>query len=145
MDLSKDGEVALHGREAFRSVAYKDIAGIWTIGYGSTRVKGIPVKEGDKITEADAVNETRAFVSEVVATINKLVKVPLTQNQFDALVSFIYNVGITAFTNSTLLKLLNLREYLQAADQFLRWTFAGGKYSAGLYNRRVQERKQFLT
>lgn len=144
MELSKEGESKLHDREAFRSVAYKDIAGIWTIGFGSTRVNDIPVKEGDTITFEEAVKQTTQFVKSVEDAINTLVKVTLTQNQFDALVSFIYNVGIRAFSTSTLLKLLNQKEYLQAADQLLRWTFAGGKYSAGLYNRRVQERKQFL-
>lgn len=145
MELSKSGEDKLHQREAFRAKAYQDVANIWTIGFGSTRVKGVPVKSGDTITLEDAIAETKLFVNEVVTIINKLVKVPLRQNQFDALVSFIYNVGITAFTNSTLLRLLNQGEYVQAADQLLRWSFAGKKYSAGLYNRRVDERKQFLT
>lgn len=145
MELSKQGEAKLHDREAFRSTAYQDIAGIWTIGFGSTRVDGIPVKQGDTITLEEAVKQTRSFVKQVEDSINKLVKVVLTQNQFDALVSFVYNVGIAAFTSSTLLKLLNQKEYLAAADQLLRWVFAGKKYSAGLYNRRVDERKQFLT
>lgn len=145
MELSKSGEDKLHDREAFRSSAYKDIAGIWTIGFGSTRVDGVPVKEGDTITLEKAIDQTKLFIKNVEKAINDNVKVKLTQNQFDALVSFIYNVGIGAFLSSTLLRLLNSKEYLAAADQFLRWVFAGKKYSAGLYNRRVAERKQFLS
>jgi hypothetical protein len=73
-----------------------------------------------------------------------VVKVPLTQNQFDALVSLVYNIGQTAFSNSTLLKKLNAKDYQGAADQFLRWNKGGGKVMKGLVRRREAERALFL-
>ncbi|WP_312069487.1 lysozyme, partial [Acinetobacter sp.] len=78
------------------------------------------------------------------ASVNNLVKVPLSQNQFDALVSLTYNIGSTAFKNSTLLKKLNAKDYAGAADQFLRWNKGGGKVLKGLVRRREAERALFL-
>lgn len=76
--------------------------------------------------------------------INKLVKVPLTQGQFDALVSFEFNIGYGAFKDSTLLRLLNAGKYRESAEQFTRWVYSGGKISAGLQKRREEEKRLFL-
>ena len=77
-------------------------------------------------------------------TVNDLVKVPLTQNQFDALVSLTYNIGTGAFEKSTLLKKLNTGDYQGAADQFTVWNKGGGKVLQGLVNRRAKEKEVFL-
>jgi len=112
-----------------------------TIGYGHT--KG--VKMGQHIT----INQAEQFLLEDVAwasdAVNRLVKVKLTQNQFDALVSFVFNVGATAFSKSTLLRLLNAGDYKGAADQFLRWNKQAGKVLRGLDTRRKEERALFLS
>ena len=79
------------------------------------------------------------------ACVNGAVKMPINQNQFDALVSFTYNVGCSAFRNSTLLRLLNQGYELQAAAQFNRWTLGGGKVQAGLVSRRAAERALFVS
>lgn len=129
--------------EGFRSNAYPDPAtggAPWTIGYGTT--KG--VKKGMTVTQAQAEQLLRDDVKVFEEAVRKAVKVPLTQNQFDALVSFTYNVGPGNMTTSTLIKLINLKEYKSAAEQFLRWNKAAGKVMAGLTRRREAERKLFL-
>lgn len=127
--------------EGFRAHAYLCPANVWTIGYGFT--KG--VKKGDTITrgQADArlVHELGDFGDQV----EKMVKVPLKQCQFDALVSFAFNVGVGALRDSTLLKLLNAGNYAGAADQFTRWNKAGGKVLPGLVKRRAAEKELFLS
>lgn len=123
-----------------RLKAYKDVVGVWTIGYGHT--KG--VKSGQEITEDQAELLLRSDVSEFESAVSKVVKVTLAQHEFDALVSFSYNVGKTALANSSLLTLLNAGERAKAADQFLRWDKAGGKIVKGLTNRRKAERAMFL-
>lgn len=113
----------------------------WTVGYGHT---GPEVKEGYTITkgEAEVLLERDLRASE--GFVNSLVKVRLEQNQFDALVSFVYNVGGGAFRDSTLLRLLNAGDFKGAADQFLRWDKAQGKVLSGLTRRRKKERELFL-
>lgn len=129
--------------EGFRTNAYPDPAtggAPWTIGYGTT--KG--VKKGMVVTQAQAEALLREDVKAFEEAVRKAVKVPLTQNQFDALVSFTYNVGPSNMSSSTLIKLVNLKEYKSAAEQFLRWNKAAGKVMAGLTRRRQAERKLFL-
>lgn len=113
----------------------------WTIGWGHT--KG--VNPGDRITERQA----EAFLTEDLAvfelTVNSAVKVPLTQNQFDALVSLAFNIGGANFAGSTLVKKLNAGDPRGAADQFPRWKFASGKEMKGLVRRRAAERELFLS
>ena len=121
MTLSENGIKLIKSFEGLRLSAYRDVAGIWTIGYGSTRYHdGKPVKPGDKLADeqqADALfSNTLGQYEEAV---NQYVKVPLTQSQFDALVSFTYNEGTGALRESTLLKRLNEKDYHGAADQFL--------------------------
>lgn len=131
--------------EGLRLSAYDDGVGIQTIGYGTTRYpNGNKVKRGDKITLEQAEQYLRHDLSKFEDTVNSLVKVPLTQNQFDALTSLVYNIGSGAFSNSTLLKKLNIKDYKGAADQFLVWNKAGGRTLQGLVNRRTKERQLFL-
>ena len=99
---------------------------------------------GQKITQEEAEKLLRQDLIVHCNNVSKLVKVPLNQNQFDALVSFEYNVGYGAFMNSTLLKLLNQKKYKEASEQFGRWKFAGGKILAGLVKRREAEKQLFL-
>ncbi len=140
----------IKGFEGCRLEAYQDSAGIPTIGWGSTRYKdGSRVNMGDRLKSVAEANDLfwvtmRYFASEV----NRLVKVPLTQNQFDALCSLVYNIGVGNFERSTLLEYLNKGKFIQAADQFLVWnkiTKDGKKQiSRGLVIRRVKERSVFL-
>jgi lysozyme len=125
--------------EGLRLEAYLCPAKVWTIGYGHTKT----AKPGMKITEGGAEALLRHDLEWVESTINKNVKVPLTQNQYDALASFIYNVGAGAFRKSTLLRLLNQGDYAGAAGQFQRWNKAGGKVLRGLTRRRQAEAEKF--
>ncbi|WP_115746948.1 lysozyme [Escherichia coli] len=112
----------------------------WTIGYGTTS----GVKPGMVITEAEAEALLKKDLYKFETGVSKLVKVPLTQNEFDALVSFAYNVGLGNLAASTLLKKLNEGDHQGAADQFPRWNRGGGKVLPGLTRRREAERKMFL-
>jgi GH24 family phage-related lysozyme (muramidase) len=114
---------------------------VWTIGYGHTHT----TKQGMKITAGQAESLLRKDITWVEKAVNKLVVVPLTQNQFDALASFVFNVGEGAFSSSTLLRLLNSGDYEGAANQFLRWNKQKGRVLNGLTKRREEERKLFLS
>lgn len=126
--------------EGLRLEAYKCPADVWTIGYGHTR----GVIPGDVITKKEA----EAFLSEDVedaeSAVNEYVNVKLNQNQFDALVSFVYNLGAGNFKSSTLLRKLNQGDYLGAANEFERWNKAGGKVLNGLVRRRKAESNLFI-
>ena len=125
--------------------AYLCPANVWTIGIGTTIYpNGVKVKKGDKCTLEQAHEYLAHDMIEFEKTVNDSVKVPLSQNQFDALVSLTYNIGSTAFKNSTLLKKLNAKDYAGAADQFLVWNKGGGKVLKGLVRRRDAERALFL-
>lgn len=117
-----------------------------TIGYGTTLYpNGIPVKLGDpSITEDQATEYLSAVLKPLEKQINKSVTIDLAQNQFDALISFAYNVGIGNFLNSTLLKKLNSDFVESAADQFLVWDKQAGNVLAGLLRRREAERALFI-
>jgi lysozyme len=127
--------------------AYKDQGGVWTIGFGSTFNidENRPVREGDTITEATALRWLKTITADLQAEIKAMVKVPVTQNQLDSLTSLAYNIGRTAFKNSTLLKILNSgKPKIEVADQFLRWNKVKGVVNQGLVNRRGKERELFL-
>ena len=146
MNLSKTGLDLIKRFESFRAAPYLCSAGVPTIGYGTTIYpNGIKVKLSDqKITQQLAETFLQHHVNAIEKDVSKLVKVTLTQNQFDALVSFAYNVGIGAFGDSTLLKLLNAGDIDNASKQFERWNKAGGKVSNGLTRRRNAEKALFL-
>lgn len=123
--------------------AYLDPVGIWTIGFGHVIRRGerFPVR----ITRERGLQLLAQDVGVAEAAVRRLVKVRLTQAQFDALVAFAFNVGTGALADSTLLRELNAEHYRAAADQFLRWTHAGGRELPGLVRRRRAERALFLS
>jgi len=121
--------------------AYRDIVGVLTIGYGHT---GPDVHEGQEITQEQADHLLEVDLSGAILTVDLLVKVPISQNQFDALVDLTYNIGSGAFRGSTLLKLLNADHYLQAAYEFVKWDMADGKHIPGLLKRRAAEQALFM-
>lgn len=141
MNISQKGIDLIKKFEGCRLAAYKCPAGVWTIGYGHT---GADVRSGKIITQEEAEKLLRTDLKLHCNNVSQLVRVPLTQNQFDALVSFEYNVGYAALKNSTLLKLLNANKYKEAAEQFGRWKYAGGKILMGLVRRREEEKQLFL-
>ncbi|WP_096911029.1 MULTISPECIES: lysozyme [Acinetobacter] len=131
--------------EGTRLKAYDDGVGVWTIGIGTTIYpNGTKVKKGDVCTLDQAKSYFAHDLKRFEASVNNQVKVPLSQNQFDALVSLVYNIGSGNFASSTLLKKLNAKDYAGAADQFPRWNKAGGKVLNGLIRRRDAERALFL-
>ena len=138
--ISNAGLSLIKGFEGFRAKAYVCPAGVLTIGYGHT---GPDVKPGMTISDARGTELLAQDVSRFERAVNKFVKVPLAQHQYDALVSFTYNVGEGNFQTSTLLKKLNAKDYAGAAAQFDRWNRGGGRVLAGLVRRRAAERKMF--
>lgn len=127
--------------EGYSETAYQDTGGVWTIGYGHT--KG--VKPGMKITKEQALAYLSEDLQWVEAALAKRVKVALTQNQYDALCSFVYNIGETQFAGSTCLKRLNAKDYIGAAEALTWWNKDDGRVVQGLVNRRNDEKKLFLT
>jgi GH24 family phage-related lysozyme (muramidase) len=127
------------------AAAYICPSGVATIGWGTTFYpNGTPVRLGDVRTRAQCDEYERHDLRKFSDSVNRLVKVPLTQSMFDALVSFTYNVGAYAFESSTLLRLLNAKDYAGAAGQFERWNKgANGQVLAGLVRRRDAEEKLF--
>jgi lysozyme len=126
--------------------AYLDQGGVWTIGFGSTYNidENRKVKEGDTITEATALRWLKTITANLQADIKALVKVPVTQNQLDSLTSLAYNIGLTAFKDSTLLNRLNAgKPKSEVGEQFMRWVFVKGVMNQGLVNRRSKERELF--
>jgi lysozyme len=140
--------------EGLRLVAYLCTGKRWTIGYGTTvYADGTMVQEGDTCTKSDAEAFLVTDVRHFAADVRSLVKVPVTNNQFCALVSFAYNVGsdidadkiAEGLGDSTLLKKLNAGDIKGAADEFPKWNKSGGFVTPGLVRRREAERKLFLT
>ncbi len=128
--------------EGLRTKAYQDSNGIWTIGYGNTQ----GVKEGDTITDEEAEEQLRIYLQNLGPQIIKNVKIPLNNNQYAALLSFAYNVGIGNLENSTLLKLINDKDTSAIVQQFLRWDKdQAGQELAGLKARRMAEASLYLT
>ena len=146
MKASKDCIDLIKRFEGCRLKAYKCPANVWTIGCGHTGlVNGKPITEGMTITELMANTLLAIDLQKFENTINRLVKKPLTQAEFDSLVSFVFNVGEGNFAKSTMLKLLNQGHFDLAAQQFERWIYAKGKALNGLKKRRLAEKTLFLT
>lgn len=148
--ISEKGLALLRGDEEFRAVAYRDQGGVWTIGYGTTFIKGQPVAEGMTCTPEQAEAWLRGDAAYAAACVNQTAnpRRPFTQAQFDALVSFAYNVGVGAYRASTLHKTI-LRDAPVLEHHFTDWckykdsatrTF---KVSAGLLARRQREFARF--
>ncbi len=139
MRTSEAGILLIKSFEGCRTVAYQDAVGVWTIGYGHT----IDVKEGMRITQHQCDVMLEVDIETYENYINKYVIVSLTQNQFDALVSWVYNLGPTNLRNSTMLKVLNAGKYEEVPYQMQRWNRAGGKVLKGLVVRRTAEAELF--
>jgi lysozyme len=155
MRISQNGISHLRRVEAFMSHLYNDgpsrNTGNCTVGYGHLvhynpcniqkfasehqYINGISVKNATTLLRSD--------VRHAEAAINKLVTVPLNQNQFDALVSLVFNIGVGAFSKSTLLKVINAKQFSRAPSAFRMWNKTGGKISHGLINRRASEIRLF--
>lgn len=144
MNISQAGINLIKSFEGLRTKAYKAVPTekYYTVGYGHY---GSDVRDDHVISEKQAEKLLYDDVQSFVAAVNKLLKVDVTQNQFDALVSFAYNVGVGALKSSTLLEYLNAGNFQKAADEFLKWNKSGGKVYGGLVKRREQERALFLT
>lgn len=140
MNISAKGIALIEQFEGLRMHAYQDGAGIWTIGYGHTS----GVKPGDVCTSAQADEWLDSDIAQAERAVNTMARVPMTQGQFDALVSFTYNLGGNALQGSTLLRLLNAGATQIAASEFPKWDHVAGAVSAGLLKRRVAEQALFL-
>ena len=140
MRTSPKGISLIKSFEGLRLKSYQDSVGVWTIGYGATRGIGPNMAITNEQAERMLMNDIARFEPEL----DRLAKVPLSQNQWDALMSFTYNLGADNLGSSTLLKRLNAKDYAGAAEQFARWNKAGGQVLAGLTKRRTAERVMFL-
>ena len=147
MQLSTNGFNLLAELEGVILHPYKDSVGIPTIGIGSTYYEdGTKVTMKDKaITKERAIQLAKNVVKSFEARVNKSIVVPMTQNQFDAMVLLCYNIGESGFARSSVVRNFNAGNLQEAADSFLLWNKAGGKVSKGLTNRRQKERNLFLT
>lgn len=150
MNISESGKKLLAQWEGFKRTVYKDVAGLPTIGVGHllTRnelssgkiiIANETVRYNDGLTEQQVYDLLDQDLDPAEGVVNESVRVSLSQNQFDALVSFAFNVGTSAFRNSTLLKRLNAGEYAEVPAQLRRWVHAGGKTVKGLVIRRNHE------
>ena len=140
MKISQEGLSLIKKFEGLELTAYKCAAGVWTIGYGHTK----DVQEGDEWSEAHADHMLEVELEEFEGYINDNVTVALSQNQFDALVSWVYNLGPANLKASTMLKVLNSGDYEGVPAQIKRWNKAGGKVLEGLIRRREAEALLFI-
>ena len=138
--LSLAGTVFIQSLEGTKNVAYLDSAGVPTICTGSTR----HVRIGQVASEAECAVRLQEDTSRAGAALKRGVTVPVTQEQYDALLSLVFNIGEGAFMRSTLLVRLNAGRCTEAADEFLRWRYAAGKPLRGLLKRRQAERAMFI-
>jgi lysozyme len=141
MKIGTKGLELIKRFEGCRTEAYLCPANVWTIGYGHTKT----AKPGLRITLSQAEALLKQDLIGFEKYVNNAVKVPLNQNQYDALVSFTFNVGTGAFFKSSLLRKLNIGDYSGAANEFPRWVYGGGKKLLGLERRRRAERDLFLS
>lgn len=144
--INQAGLNLIESFEGCKLKPYLDSVNIPTIGIGTTRYpNGVAVTMQDSaITKDEAYAFLKSHLDKNCKDVSSKVKVVINDNQFAALVSFVYNVGIGAFNSSTLLKRLNAGEFQKAADEFLKWDHAGGVVVKGLTRRRQAERALFL-
>lgn len=147
MTINQKGIDLIKHFEGFYEKSYLCPAKVWTIGYGTTKwYSNDPVKSGQTVTKSEAENLLKHDLTQFEKGVISLVKAKINENQFSALVSFAYNVGLGALAKSTLLKMLNAGAEPEAvAPQFLRWNKAGGQVLAGLTRRREAEANLFLS
>ena len=140
MVYSKTVVTLIEKFEDVKLKAYQDSVGVWTIGYGHTAT----VYPSMTITQSEAETLLYGDIQNAQRCVNSVVTVPLDQNEFDALVDFVFNLGCTALRGSTLLRAINLNSFTVAASEFEKWDHANGKVLNGLLTRRVAERDLFL-
>lgn len=147
MNITQRGIDFIKSWEGFREHAYQDSAGIWSIGYGTVLYENLkPVKRGDKITQAQATILFAIQLKKYEKAVNDIVTSMIHENQFDALVSFAYNVGIASLKRSTLLKKVNANPNdPNISTEFRKWNRAAGKFVQGLSNRRIAESQIYFS
>lgn len=141
LSLTAAGLISIATWEGFKGEAYIPVPGdVPTIGFGSTE----GVKLGDTISVPDALNRLEKDVRAAEDAVRSCVTVPLTQGEMDAYTSLAFNIGGTAFCDSTLVKKLNAGDYRGACEEIKRWHFAGGKSLKGLVDRRADEYRRCI-
>ncbi len=144
--INDDGLLIIKSFEGLELRAYQDSVGVWTIGYGHTSAAGPPqVTPGMTITEAQAEQILRTDLGIFERGVQGALRVNTTSDQFSAMVSFAFNVGLGAYRDSTLLRKHNSGDFQGAANEFLRWVYAGGQVLPGLERRRQAERALYLS
>lgn len=145
MQLTSAGLELIKTHEGLRLKAYKCPSGVWTIGYGHTSAAGgLEVNEKTVITQAGAEHLLRLDLENFEDIVRKAVKVELTDNQFSALVSFVYNVGETNFRKSSVLSVVNQKRFDLVPAKLALWNKGGGKVLPGLVRRRADEAALFM-
>lgn len=140
MRLTEEGLALIRASEGFRGQAYRDAAGLWTIGYGHTSMAGPPqVTPGLRVNREEADAILARDVEKFVAGVREAVTVPLNDAQFSALVSFAYNVGLGALRSSSVLKAVNAGDFAAVPQRLALWVKAGGRTLPGLVKRRAAE------
>lgn len=142
MKINEKGLDLIKSYESCRLVAYKCPSNVWTIGYGAT---GSGIREGLVWVREQAEKRLVDDVEKFEKAVKSKLTSEVNTNQFSAMVCLAFNIGPTAFSRSTLLKLVNSGQSEKAADEFLKWNKGGGKVLPGLVRRRAAERKLFLT
>lgn len=136
----------IKSNEGCRLTSYRDPAGVWTVGYGATRLaSGNPVMRNVRITQEQADDLLKSELERLRGVLAQYIRVPVTEGQFVALIDFAYNCGAGALRRSTLLKLFNAGKVINAGYEFKRWARAGGRELPGLVRRREAEKELFLS
>ncbi len=146
MKLSENGYKFIAGMEGVKQHAYKDSVGIWTVGIGFITVNGQKVNESTTLTNEQIEEQFFKQITKYEDAVNNSVTKELNQNQFDALVSFTFNLGIGSLKSSTLLKKVNANPLdTTIQNEFIKWNKAGGKVIDGLTKRRIAESKLYFS
>jgi len=144
--INSDGLLIIKSFEGLELRAYQDSVGVWTIGYGHTSMAGPPqVYPGMVITQAEAEAILRRDLQVFETGVRNALTIATNSDQFSAMVSFAFNVGVGAFSGSTLLRKHNAGDFAGPANEFLRWVYAGGQFLPGLERRRKAERALYLS
>ena len=145
MQVNEAGLALIRAYEGFRAAAYRCPAGVWTIGFGHTSEAGPPVvRAGMRVSKAEANTILARDVAMFASDIALMIRVPLNANQFSALVSFAYNVGVGAFRSSSVLKAVNASDFAAVPRRLNLWVKANGKTLSGLVKRRASEGQLFM-
>ncbi|MCA0433510.1 MAG: lysozyme [Proteobacteria bacterium] len=145
MQMTEEGYALIRAQEGFRGEAYRDPAGVWTIGFGHTSAAGPPeVRPGLRVSRAEGEAIFLRDVDQVARRVQRLVTTHLSDRQFSALVSFAYNVGTGAFASSSVLQVVNAGDLARVPERLTLWNKAGGRVLPGLVKRRAAEAALFM-